>query len=188
MQRAAMAVPGGMVSLLGADEDTVGDLCERARGDEVLAPSNFNCPGQIVISGSQAACRRAIALADAVGGRAVALKVAGAFHSPLMAPAAAELMEALRQTPFTTPRIPVVANVDAAYHKSPETIPDSLARQLTHPVLWQRCVERMIEDGVREFVEIGPGRVLTGLVRKINREVSAVNISTAEALSSALAV
>ena len=170
MQEAATIHQGAMVSVIGGTEDSVLALCEQARqGDEVLAPANFNCPGQIVVSGSAGACDRAVALAEEYECRAVPLKVAGAFHSRLMESAAVGLRPVLERTTFTTPRIPVVANVDAGYHGSAPSIRDSLARQVIEPVLWQRCIERMMGDGVDEFVEMGPGRVLTGLMRRINR-------------------
>jgi [acyl-carrier-protein] S-malonyltransferase len=188
MQQAALASPSGMVSLVGADEAMARALCERARGGDVLAPANFNCPGQIVIAGDRAACERATALAEEVGCRAVPLAVAGAFHSPLMQSAADGLRGVLEQTPFTTPGMRVIANVDAEYHRDPASIRDSLRRQVTQPVLWQRCIERMIADGVERFMEIGPGRVLTGLMRKINRNVPCVNVSTTEALAAGMTV
>jgi [acyl-carrier-protein] S-malonyltransferase len=183
MQQAALASPSGMVSLVGADEAMARVLCDRARGGDVLAPANFNCPGQIVIAGDRAACERATALAGEVGCRAVPLAVAGAFHTPLMQTAADGLRPVLEQTPFTTPGMRVIANVDAEYHRDPTSMRDSLRRQVTQPVLWQRCIERMIGDGVEQFVEIGPGRVLTGLMRKINRNVPCKNVSTAESLA-----
>lgn len=188
MQEAARARPGGMVSLIGADEVAATALCDRAREDDVLAPANFNCPGQIVISGSELACDRAMRFAEEFSCRAVRLAVAGAFHSSLMASAAESLAPVLATTPLTDPSIPVVANVDAEYHRTPAAIRESLRRQVTHPVLWQRCVERMIADGVDRFMEIGPGRVLTGLMRKINRDVTAVTVSRMDAVSAALPV
>jgi len=188
MQQAAVASPSGMVSLVGADEATARALCERARGSDVLAPANFNCPGQIVIAGSRSACERAVALAGEFQCRAVPLAVAGAFHSPLMQSAADGLDPVLEQTRFTTPRMKVIANVNAEYYRDPGSIRDLLHRQVTQPVLWQRCIERIIEDGVGQFVEIGPGRILTGLMRKINRNVPCANVSTAESIASALVI
>jgi len=180
MQAAAEAHPSGMVSVVGAEASTNETLCDRARGDDVLAPANFNCPGQIVISGSLSACQRAVEMAAEVGCRAIALKVAGAFHSPLMQPAADGLIEALAGTPVSRSRIPVVANVSAEPHGDADSIRDALARQVTQPVQWQRSIEGLIEDGVEAFVEIGPGRVLTGLMRKIRRGMRTTNISSAE--------
>lgn len=187
MQQAAAASPSGMVSLVGADEASARALCEEVRHDDVLGPANFNCPGQVVISGAKAACERALASAGDFGFRAVPLAVAGAFHSPLMATAATGLAEALAEAVIVAPAVPVISNVDAEYHTDPVSIRDRLCRQLTHPVLWQRCAERMIADGATHFVEIGPGRVLTGLLRKINREVTVSNVSSLAGLESAAA-
>jgi [acyl-carrier-protein] S-malonyltransferase len=187
MQEASAAARGGMVSLIGTDEASARALCDRARGDEVLAPANLNCPGQVVVSGSRGACRRAMDLASEFGCRAVALRVAGAFHSPLMESASKGLWPMLTETRFVQPTFPVIANVSAERHQGPDAMRDSLCRQITQPVLWQRCVERMIEEGVGRFVEIGPGRVLTGLVRKINRQVKAINVSAADSIAEASA-
>lgn len=182
MQQAAKDNPSGMVSLVGADQATATTLCDRARGEDVLAPANYNCPGQIVIAGSKAACERAVAAAGEVGCRAVSLAVAGAFHTSLMASAGNGLTPVLAATRFEVPNRRVIANVDAGYHTDAEAIRLSLTRQVTQPVLWQKCIERMIADGVERFVEIGPGRVLTGLMRKINRAIPCVNIGATEAL------
>ena len=188
MQAAAASVPSGMVSLIGANEVSADALCDQARGNDVLAPANFNCPGQIVISGSRAACDRAVALADEFQCRAVPLPVAGAFHSPLMKPAAAGLKPILERTRFSAPALPVIANVDAMMHRSPASIRSALHRQVTHPVLWQRCIERMVADGIDEFVELGPGKVLTGLIRRIDRSLTVINVSTADSLTAAVLV
>ncbi len=188
MQEAALALPSGMVSLIGADDATALAICDKARGDSVLAPANYNCPGQIVISGSSGACERAVEAAEQFKCRAVALKVAGAFHSPLMASAAAALEEVLGQTEFRAPDIPVISNVNGQPHRDPESTRQTLKDQVTRPVLWQRSIEQMIEDGVSSFVEVGPGRVLTGLMRKINRKMTAVNVSNAESIGAATAV
>lgn len=185
MQQAAERVPGGMVSLIGLDEAKVLALCERVAPVGRLGPANFNCPGQIVVSGDKAACDAAVAAADEFGGKAVALKVAGAFHSELMRPAADALRPALEAARFAAPRLRVVANVDAGYHGDPAGIRDSLYRQVFNPVRWQACVERLIADGTTAFWEVGPNRVLTGLMRKINRSVTTTNISTAEGLAGA---
>lgn len=185
MQRAALASPSGMVSLIGGDEEGARALCDRARQDDVLAPANFNCPGQVVISGTRSACDRALSLASEFGCRGIALEVAGAFHSPLMESAAQGLHVVLEKTPFTKPNIAVIANVDAQMHRDGDAIRQSLQRQVTHPVLWQRSVEKLIELGVDRFVEVGPGRVLTGLMRKINRKIAAVNINSMDSIQAA---
>jgi [acyl-carrier-protein] S-malonyltransferase len=187
MQEASIASPSGMVSLVGADEPTAMALCARARGDGILAPANFNCPGQIVISGSREACDRAVDLASKFGCRGVILPVAGAFHSPLMEPAARGLEGVLRETTFAKPAIPVLSNVNGEAHTDPESIRDALRRQVTEPVLWQRCVERMMADGATRFVEMGPGRVLTGLMRKINRKVPITNVGDMTSVTALIA-
>jgi len=186
MQAAAVASPSGMVSLIGADEEKAQAVCDAARGDAVLAPANFNCPGQIVVAGDKAACDRAISAAEAHGCRAVALAVAGAFHTSLMQSAADGLEKVLADVDIQAPRIPVAANVDGSYHGEPAAIRASLVRQVTHPVRWQRCIDTMIEDGADRFVEVGPGRVLTGLMRKINRRIPAVNVSSVDTMAAAL--
>ncbi|MFQ5490416.1 MAG: ACP S-malonyltransferase [Phycisphaerae bacterium] len=186
MQDAAEASQGGMVTLLGADPQKVQALCQRAADGDVLAPANYNCPGQIVISGAAAACERAVGLASDFGAKAIPLKVAGAFHSAFMAPAAEQLGAALAKTPLTRPRVPVVSNVSADYHGEAESIRHSLQAQVTDPVLWAKSVERMIADGYDTFIEVGPGRVLTGLMRKIDRKVRAKNVSRLEDLDTVL--
>jgi [acyl-carrier-protein] S-malonyltransferase len=187
MQEAADAHPSGMVSLVGADEDAAQRLCERAADGQVLTPANFNCPGQIVISGAKDACGRALELASEFGCRAVPLKVAGAFHSPLMASAAAGLAEALSSVKILPPRVAVWSNVTAEPHGAPESIRQALEQQLTHPVRWQRSMERMIADGFSRFAEVGSGRVLKGLMRKIDREAAVRNVSSASDLDTDLA-
>ena len=186
MQEASEASPSGMVSLVGADEAVALALCERAAQGQILAPANFNCPGQVAISGAAEACRRAVELASEVGCRAVPLKVAGAFHSPFMEPAGEKLGEALAETPITRPLVPVLANVNADYHGDAATIRGWLQQQVTHPVLWAKSIERLISEGYDRFVEVGPGRVLTGLMRKINRQVKAVNVSVVQAIEAEL--
>lgn len=185
MQEACEASAGGMVSLLGIEEERALALCERVAGQGRVRPANFNCPGQIVISGDRAACEAAAALADEFDCRAIPLKVAGAFHSELMCPAAEGLKPALEACSLAAPRVRVVANVDGEYHRDPDSIRESLYRQVINPVRWQACVERMIADGCGAFWEIGPNRHLTGMMRKINRGMKAINISTAESLSAA---
>jgi [acyl-carrier-protein] S-malonyltransferase len=185
MQQAAEATPGGMVSIIGADEETVLSVCERVADRGRVQPANFNCPGQIVISGDRAACEAAVQLADEVGCRMIALPVAGAFHSEHMRPAAEGLKPALAACPFEVPRQRVIANVDADYHRDPDGIRASLYRQVINPVMWQACIERMMADGCDAFWEIGPNRHLTGMMRKINRKMKAVNLSGADSLAAA---
>ncbi len=178
MQAAAESTSGGMVSIMGADEATTSRLCEEAAMGEVLSPANFNCPGQIVISGAKSACERATGLAEQHGARAIPLNVAGAFHSDLMGPAVEGLWKTLQTTKITRGQIPVVANVSAGYYDGPEGVRASLREQVAKPIRWQASIERLIADGFDRFAEVGPGRVLTGMMRKINRSVTAENYST----------
>lgn len=182
MQAAAEASVGGMVSIMGADEETTNRICADAAQGETLAPANFNCPGQIVISGSKSACERALKVAENHGARAVPLNVAGAFHSALMGPAVEGLWKTLQNTKITPGQIPVVANVSAGYYDGPESVRASLREQVAKPIRWQASIERLIADGYDRFAEVGPGRVLTGLMRKINRSVTATNYSSAASM------
>ncbi len=186
MQEAATAVPSGMVCIIGGDEASVSALCAEAAGGDVLVAANFNCPGQVVLSGESAACDRAVELASKHGVRAVQLAVAGAFHSPLMAPAAEALGLVLEKTEILAPRCTVLANVDASPHEGPDAIRAALRRQVTEAVRWQQSIEGLIAKGFDCFIEIGPGRVLTGLMRKINRKTRTINVSTAEGLEISL--
>lgn len=183
MQAAALAVPSGMVTAMGLDEAACEDICRQAREFGVIQPANFNCPGQIVLSGAKAACEAAARLIEAAGGRAIPLKVAGAFHSALMQPAAEGLSRELGITHFEVPRVPVISNVNCQPHRDSVTIRQWLTDQLTQPVRWQASMEKLIREGVERFIEIGPGRVLSGLMRKIARQAVMVNISTADSLN-----
>jgi len=182
MQAAAVATPSGMVSALGLEPAKVDAVCQGASSAGLLVPANYNCPGQIVLSGTKAACDAAVPLIEQAGGRAIPLKVAGAFHSPIMQPAADGLAEVLARTPFQKPNFPVVANVNCENHGDAVTIRQWLADQLTHSVRWQASIERLLNEGVDRFVEVGPGRVLTGLLKKIARRTPVVNVSTVEGL------
>jgi [acyl-carrier-protein] S-malonyltransferase len=179
MQAAADATEGTMVSIIGLEEDKVRQLCEEARQGELLEPVNFNCPGQIVVSGSLGACGRAEELAPKYGAaKAVRLEVAGAFHTTLMSSAAEALREALLQSRISQPATArTIANITGEYYQSPDEIIAGLTRQLTGAILWHKCMERLLADGVDEFYEIGPGRVLTGLMKRINRKTKVTNIS-----------
>lgn len=183
MQDAADAVrnpdgtPGsGMVALIGADEAQAAAVCEQARSSDVLVPANFNAPGQVVISGHIAACRRAIEVAGTMGLRATALPVAGAFHSPIMKPAADRLRTALAATPMQPPNCTVYSNVTAAaHHVGVDSIRNRLVEQLTMPVLWDRGCKALIAGlagrggGAVEFHELAPGKTLAGLMRRIDK-------------------
>jgi len=188
MQSAADATRGGMVSILGLDEDQVRQLCDEARGGELLEPVNFNCPGQIVVSGAIGACERAERLAEKYGAiRAVPLEVAGAFHTAMMASAAQALKQALLQAKISLPPVVrTIANITTDYYRSPAAIAEGLTRQLTSAILWQKCMEHLIADGIDEFYEIGPGRVLTGLMKRINRKAKVTNISDLSSLKAVI--
>ena len=177
MQQAAEHGAGGMVSLMGGDEAQVLALCERVAEHGRVRPANYNCPGQIVISGDKAACEAAAGLSSEFGLRAVALPVAGAFHSELMRSAAEGLRPVLEACDFRTPAIRVIANVSAEYHTDPAAIRTLLYQQVVSPVRWQACVERLIADGCKEFWEVGPNRHLTGMMRKIDRQAKVTNVS-----------
>ena len=183
MQAAATAVPSGMLAVMGLDEAKAVELCRAAAEGQVLACANFNCPGQVVLSGEADACRRASEMAADFGASgAVPLKVAGAFHSEIMAPAAEQLRQAMDRIAFRRPRMGVVANVDAEPHDEPEQIQDKLVAQLVSPVRWQRSMEYLLAQGVEVFYEIGPGRVLAGLMRRIDRKAKVVCLNSAEAV------
>ncbi len=180
MQAAATAVPSGMVCLLGADEDVATKVCEAAAAAGVLTAANFNCPGQIVLSGEADACRVAMDVAASCGaGGAVELKVAGAFHSPLMQPAADQLADALAAAEIKPPSAPVLSNVTGEPHGDGDDTRKRLLEQLTHPVLWQRNCEYLKARGVDTFLEIGPGRVLAGLMRRIDRKTRVTSLNAA---------
>ena len=184
MQAAADATDGAMVSIIGLDEEAVGRLCAEASQGQILQPVNFNCPGQIVISGDKAACSRAENLAEKYGAmKAVPLQVAGAFHTEMMAAAADTLREALQSTDISEPLdVKIIANINADYYQSPDKIKEGLTMQLTCPILWQKCMERLLADGVETFYEIGPGRVLTSLMKRIERKAKVINISGSQAI------
>jgi [acyl-carrier-protein] S-malonyltransferase len=189
MQAAADATKGMMVSVIGLDEDEVRQLCDEAAEEELLEPVNFNCPGQIVVSGALGACARAEKLAPTYGAiKAIRLGVAGAFHTEMMSSAAEALGQALSQGHITEPSsAKVIANISGEYYRTAEDITDGLVRQLTSPILWQKCMERLLADGIERFYEIGPGRVLTGLMKRIHRKTEVINVSTVESLNALLA-
>jgi [acyl-carrier-protein] S-malonyltransferase len=178
MQAAADASPGTMVSVLGLDEPRVEELCASARqGEEVLRVANLLCPGNVVVSGHQTACDRLEPLAQEAGGRTVRLAVAGAFHTPLMQPAAAALAEAFATTKFGPARIPVWSNVTARPHPGPKETEDLLRRQIVEPVRWEQTLRALLADGYDRFYEVGPGRVLAGLLKRVQRKVDCQNVS-----------
>ncbi|PUB35478.1 [acyl-carrier-protein] S-malonyltransferase [Elizabethkingia sp. YR214] len=175
MQAACDANPSSMAAILGLDDDKVEEICASVEG--IVVPANYNCPGQLVISGETQAVEEAMAkLKEAGAKRALLLPVNGAFHSPLMQPAQEELAEAINTTKFNKPIIPVYQNITTTAVSDPEEIKQNLIKQLTGPVKWTQSVRNMIKDGATNFVEVGPGKTLQGLIKKID---SAVETSSA---------
>jgi [acyl-carrier-protein] S-malonyltransferase len=173
MQECAETRPGAMVAVLGLEREKIAALCGECRGGDVLEIANVLCPGNVVASGSAAACARLAAAATAAGAmKCVPLEVAGAFHTALMQPAVERLTEALSRTPVRTPRIPVVSNVDARPHVDPAEIRGLLARQVIGVVEWNASMAYILSTGVRTVWEVGPGRVLRGLMKRIDRGVT----------------
>ena len=169
MQKACEATPSIMAAVLGLADDKVEEICASIN-DAIVVPANYNCPGQIVISGTEEGIDKACELLLAAGAkRALKLKVGGAFHSPVMEPARAELAEAINATAFTAPICPIYQNVNAKPETQPEVIKENLVAQLTAPVRWTQSVLNMIADGADNFTEVGPGNVLQGLVKKIDK-------------------
>lgn len=170
MQRACEAAPSTMAAVMGLDDESVEEVCEGIDG--TVVPANYNSPGQVVISGDKEAIQKACeALQEKGAKKTVQLPVGGAFHSPLMEPARKELEEAIRDTPFENPDCPVYQNATAEAHQDLNEIRDNLIDQLTSPVKWTQSVQRMMEDGAASFTEIGPGKVLQGLVKKVDRKM-----------------
>ena len=177
MQKACEAEPSTMAAIVGLDDEIVEKVCGEI--NEIVVPANYNCPGQLVISGSVEGIDQACAkLTEAGAKRAIKLSVGGAFHSPLMEPARAELAEAINSTHFSTPICPVYQNVSALPVSDPEMIKKNLIAQLTAPVRWTQTVKNMIADGCTSFTEIGPGQVLQGLVKKVDRAMITSGINT----------
>lgn len=176
MQKACEAEPSTMAAILGLEDNIVEQLCTEIDG--VVVPANYNCPGQLVISGAipavEAACEK---MTDAGAKRALLLPVGGAFHSPLMEPARKELEAAINSTPFNDPICPIYQNVTASAITDKEAIKENLIAQLTAPVKWTQTVKQMMEDGASEFIEVGPGKVLQGLVKKVDRKMPTASAS-----------
>jgi [acyl-carrier-protein] S-malonyltransferase len=169
MQKACEKSPSSMAAIIGLDDKVVEDVCSSL--EETVVPANYNSPGQIVISGSNGGVDKAIEILKAKGAKmAVKLAVGGAFHSPLMEPARIELEEAIRNTYFNIPVCPVYQNVNASPSANPDEIRANLVAQLTSPVKWAQTIKNMISDGAASFIEVGPGKVLQGLIKKINRD------------------
>jgi [acyl-carrier-protein] S-malonyltransferase len=176
MQAAADANPGSMVSVLTLEKAQVEQLVAAARGSDVLEIANFLCPGNLVVSGSRAACDRLEAAASAAGGRTIRLAVAGAFHTTMMRPADDSLARALAAAELRAPRVPVWSNVDARPHTEPAEIRGLLVRQVVQPVLFEDLLRGLLAQGCDKFYEIGPGRVLAGLLKRVMRKAECVNI------------
>ncbi|HKL38754.1 MAG TPA: ACP S-malonyltransferase [Bacteroidales bacterium] len=170
MQKACEAEPSTMAAIMGLKDESVEEVCNNI--EEVVVPANYNSPGQIVISGSMKGIDQAVEQLNEKGAkRAIKLKVGGAFHSPLMEPAKKELEAAIHDTPVSKPICPVYQNVTAAPSSDPSQIKENLIKQLTSPVKWTQTVENMLKDGAEFFTEVGPGKVLQGLIKKVDRKV-----------------
>ena len=191
MQEAVPVGEGAMAALLGLDEAGVERACSETRAElagRVVSPANLNAPGQIVIAGHADAVARAAERAKALGAkRAIPLAVSAPFHCPLMKPAEERLAPELRALPAAAPRIPVVANVDAEPKRDAAAAIDALVRQVSSAVRWEGVVRRLIAEGARTFVELGPGTVLAGLIKKIDRSVAVMSVEDSDSLSAALA-
>jgi [acyl-carrier-protein] S-malonyltransferase len=183
MQAAAQAGPSTMLALIGADEAGATAVCAQAAEGEVLVPANYNTPGQIVLSGAIGACQRAIAVAESKGFKSIPLKVAGAFHSPFMQSAADQMAEVLAPITFLPPKVPVISNVTAAPHADAASMKSLLVKQIIAPVRWYQSIEALRAKGVDTWIELGPGRTITGMMKKIDRRASVQNYSTTEGLS-----
>jgi [acyl-carrier-protein] S-malonyltransferase len=177
MQAAADGTPSGMVSVLTMEQAKVEELCAAARQNEILRIANYLCPGNYAVSGHRSACDRLETLVAESGGRSVRLAVAGAFHTPLMQPAADALAETFASVPLTAPRLPVWSNVTAQTHGDPDAMRVLLHRQITEPVRWEETMRRLLAEGCERFYEIGPGRVLAGLLKRVQRKVDCQNVS-----------
>jgi [acyl-carrier-protein] S-malonyltransferase len=176
MQKACEIEESTMAAILGLDDAVVEEKC--AAIDEVVIPANYNSPGQIVISGSKAGIEKAMeVLKEAGAKRALPLPVGGAFHSPFMEPAREELAQAIKETTFAEPICPIYQNVDGKAHSNSDEIKENLIEQLTSPVRWTQIMNNMIADGANHFTEIGPGKVLAGLIKKVDRKMPVENFS-----------
>ena len=175
MQKACEIKPSTMAAVLGLEDEKVEEICSSI--NEIVVPANYNCPGQLVISGSMEGVKEACEkLTQAGAKRAIILPVGGAFHSPLMEPARMELEDAINQTTFNSPICPVYQNVNASAVNDPEEIKKNLIAQLTAPVRWTQTIQQMIADGATSFIEMGPGKVLQGLVKKVDREMEVMSV------------
>ena len=187
MQEAVPAGQGAMAAIMGLSPAVVADACKRASENEVCAPANLNSPEQTVISGNAGAVKRAVEIASQLGAkRAVMLAVSAPFHSALMMPAQEKLAADLRKITFSDLRVPLITNVDADTETSGEEAREALIRQVSMPVRWEESMRTLIDEGVNTFVEVGPGRVLTGLLRQIERSVATLNVGDEKSLAATL--
>jgi [acyl-carrier-protein] S-malonyltransferase len=187
MQEAVPAGEGAMAAIMGLSPAVVIDACKRAAEGKVCSPANLNSPEQTVISGHAAAVKRAVEIASQLGAkRAVVLPVSAPFHCSLMMPAQERLQKDLHKIPFAALRVPLVTNVDADTETSGDEARDALIRQVTMPVRWEESVRELIDEGVNTFVEVGPGRVLSGLLRQIERSVGTLNVEDEKSLAATL--
>ncbi|MGR3310194.1 MAG: ACP S-malonyltransferase [Candidatus Brocadiales bacterium] len=184
MQEACNERPGGMVSILGLDDEKVEEICKESGQFGHICAANYNCPGQVVLSGEKKAIEKASSIAKEKGARVIPLQVNGAFHSNLMASACEKVAIELEKVKITDARIPVVANVTGRYIKKPEEIKASLIQQLASPVRWYQSMRHLIQDGFEEFYEFGPGKVLSGLLRRIDSTKSTKSLETVQSFNS----
>jgi len=189
MEEAAQKRPGSMVAIIGLDKEEIAKILRKVEGLGIVVAANFNCPGQIVISGEIETVERVRELAGKAGARKVIpLKVMGAFHSLLMKEAQMRLKKEIEKTNFKVPRIPFIANVNANFIEEPQEIKESLIRQIVSPVLWEDSIRKMAEWGVDAFVEVGPGKVLSGLIRRILGQKLILNIEDQKSLCKSLKI
>jgi len=185
MQEAVPVGVGAMAAVLGGEVETIERICAETQG--VVTPVNYNCPGQLVIAGEKAAVQTASAAIAAAGGKVKELPVSAPFHCALMEPAEQRLAPDLKATAFQAPQVPLYVNVDAVAVSSADAARDALIRQVSRPVRWQQSVERMLADGVTLFVEIGPGKVLANLIKRISKDAERVNVETPADIAAAQA-
>jgi [acyl-carrier-protein] S-malonyltransferase len=183
MQEAVPVGEGAMAAVLGMEREQIEELCEACSSGEVLAPANFNCPGQIVIAGHAKAVERAIERIKQGGKKAVLLPVSAPFHSPLMKPAGERLEKALEQVSVNDLKIPVVTNVEAEVNHSRERVKELLVAQVSSPVRWEESMRKMIEKGVEQALEIGPGKVLSGLLKRIDNRIETKHLEDLQTLN-----
>ena len=182
MQEAVPVGTGAMAAVIGGELSDIERVCTEARGDQVCSVANINSPGQVVIAGNAEAVDRAIELLNGVAKRVIKLKVSAPFHCALMKPAQDRLAADLERLTFNAPSAPVVTNVDARVTNAPDELRDALVRQVSAPVRWVESMQLLMQQGVDTFVEVGPGKVLSGLMRQINRDAKMLNVEDAESL------